>query len=346
MGRGLDLGFFTLRYYSLLFAGGFVLGYFIMKRIFAKEGIHQDKLDSLVTYVVVATVVGARLGHVFFYQWDYYSQHPVEIFKVWEGGLASHGAAIAIILAIIIYCRKVLKKPVLWMLDRLVITIALAGCLIRLGNYMNSEIYGEVANSELQTVFTNPVRERILANYGEYIQSIEFERSDDERVEADIIYPVYKVSMQVNSNLTEGQALNLLSNRVEPMLKAQDKEDQNLFIDASTMQFEAGNPSLATVEAIGVPRRPTQLYEAFGYLMIFFILFRVFQNRTLAEKQGLIFGLFLILIFGFRFFIEYLKENQVSAEEGGVLNIGQKLSIPLVLAGLFFVIRAKKPGNE
>lgn len=211
---------------------------------------------------------------------------------------------------------------------------------------MNSEIYGEVANSELQTVFTNPVRERILANFGDYIQAVDFTLTDDERVEQDIIYPVYEVSMKISTRLNQEQTQALLANRVEPMLRTQDKEDQNLFIDASTMQFEAGDPSLVRVEAIGLPRRPTQLYEAFGYLMIFFILFRVFQNRSLAEKQGLIFGLFLILLFGFRFFIEYLKENQVSGEEGSVLNIGQKLSIPLVLIGLFFVVRAKKPNNE
>ena len=103
MTKGLDLGIITLRYYSLLFALGFVLGYMLMKRIFKNEGVPQEKLDTLLTYVVIATVVGARLGHVFFYQWDYYSQHPSEILKVWEGGLASHGAAIAIIIAIIIY---------------------------------------------------------------------------------------------------------------------------------------------------------------------------------------------------------------------------------------------------
>src|SRR5690606_21524415 len=178
MGRGIDLGFFTIRFYSLLFALGFVLGYFLMKKMFEKAGVAQEKLDSLLTYVVIATVVGARLGHVFFYQWDYYSQHPGEILMVWEGGLASHGAAIAIIIAIIIYCKKVLKKSPLWMLDRVVITVALAGALIRIGNWTNSEIYGDIANSNMETVFTNPARERILMNFDNIFESVEFTALD------------------------------------------------------------------------------------------------------------------------------------------------------------------------
>ncbi len=132
----------TVRWYGLMFAIGFLLGYEIVSRMFKHEGAPEKWLPILLIYVVVATIVGSRLGHVFFYEWDYYSAHPMEIIKVWEGGLASHGGTIGIILAIILYSIFVTKRSPLWTFDRLVIPIALVGGLIRLGNLMNSEIYG------------------------------------------------------------------------------------------------------------------------------------------------------------------------------------------------------------
>ena len=132
----------TVRWYGLMFAIGFLLGYEIVSRMFKHEGAPEKWLPILLIFVVVATIVGSRLGHVFFYEWDYYSAHPMEIIKVWEGGLASHGGTIGIILAIILYSIFVTKRSPLWTFDRLVIPIALVGGLIRLGNLMNSEIYG------------------------------------------------------------------------------------------------------------------------------------------------------------------------------------------------------------
>lgn len=347
LGRGLDLGFFTLRYYSLLFASGFIMGYYIMRGMFKRAGVAQEKLDTLLTYVVVATVVGARLGHVFFYQWDYYRQHPVEIFKVWEGGLASHGAVIAIIIAIIIYSRKVLKKPTLWMLDRLVITIALAACMIRLGNFANSEIYGDMGNSSMQTVFTNPVREQIFRHYDKYIQSVDFKALEGAYITDSIIYPRYALELRFSDVIAQAdQAEEVVLGSLKPLLQRTSAENKNLLITGQQLQWVEGQPRTARIAAIGVPRAPTQLYEAFAYLMIFFLLMRVYQNPQWAARQGLLFGLFLILLFGFRFGIEFLKENQVAAEQGRNLNIGQILSIPLVLAGLFFVFRAKAPQND
>lgn len=348
MGRGLDLGFFTLRYYSLLFAGGFILGYLLMKRIFTKEGIPIEKLDTLLTYTVIATIVGARLGHVFFYQWDYYSQHPDEILKVWEGGLASHGAVVAIIIAIIIYSRKVLKRPTLWMLDRLVITIALAGALIRLGNWFNSEIYGAMENSTMETVFTNPVRERVMARYGA-IASVDFEEAGESVITDSLIYPVYDMQVQFDNTkpLNKMQVEELLRTDMKRYLSSFDKEEKNILIeDDATVRWDEDTQNRAHIQVLGIPRNPTQIYEAVGYFLIFLILYRVFLNANAAQRNGFIFGLFLILIFGFRFVIEYWKENQVSSEEGQVLNIGQYLSIPCVIAGLYFMITAKPSKNE
>ena len=132
----------TIRWYGLMFVIGFYLGYLIMARIFRHEGAPEKWLGSLLVYVVVATIVGARLGHVFFYAWDYYSQHPIEILYTWEGGLASHGGTIGIMIAIILFSIFVTKKSPFCNFDRLVIPIALVGALIRIGNLMNHEIYG------------------------------------------------------------------------------------------------------------------------------------------------------------------------------------------------------------
>ena len=134
--------FVTIRWYGAAFAVGFLIGYEIMSRIFKHEGAKEKWLGSLLIYVVVGTVIGARLGHVFFYDWAYYSQHPGDILKIWEGGLASHGGTIGIIIAILIFSKYVTKRSPLWTFDRLVIPIPFVGALIRLGNLMNHEIYG------------------------------------------------------------------------------------------------------------------------------------------------------------------------------------------------------------
>lgn len=135
-------GFVTVRWYGLMFAIGFLVGYEIVARMFKHEGAPEKWLGILLIYVVIATIVGARLGHVFFYEWDIYKADPIKILYIWEGGLASHGGTIAIILAVILYSVFVTKKSPLWTFDRLVIAIALVGGLIRLGNLFNSEIFG------------------------------------------------------------------------------------------------------------------------------------------------------------------------------------------------------------
>jgi phosphatidylglycerol:prolipoprotein diacylglycerol transferase len=147
-------GWSTPNLYGLLFVGGMIFGYYIIKRMFKSEGISEKYLDKLLLYVVPATIIGARLGHVFFYgpYWDGfnskgqfeegYFSHPLSILKVWEGGLASHGAAIMILVMLYVYSRKVVHRPMLWILDRIVAPIAIAGCFIRLGNLVNHEIIG------------------------------------------------------------------------------------------------------------------------------------------------------------------------------------------------------------
>ena len=137
-----SFGPLAIRWYGLAFAIGFTIGYSIVARMFKHEGALENWLGILLAYIVIATIIGARLGHVFFYEWDYYSQHPGDILKIWEGGLASHGGTIAIIISLFLFSWFVSHKPASWVFDKIVIPIALVGGLIRLGNLMNSEIYG------------------------------------------------------------------------------------------------------------------------------------------------------------------------------------------------------------
>jgi phosphatidylglycerol---prolipoprotein diacylglyceryl transferase len=138
----IDFGFWALRWYSLMFALGFILSHYVMLDIFKNEGHTQEELDKLTIYMVLATVIGARLGHCLFYEFDYYSQHPLDIVKVWEGGLASHGAGIGILTALFFFAKTTPNVTYIWILDRIAIVVALCGALIRLGNFFNSEIVG------------------------------------------------------------------------------------------------------------------------------------------------------------------------------------------------------------
>ncbi|MCG9792519.1 prolipoprotein diacylglyceryl transferase [Flavobacterium algicola] len=154
--EGIDLGFFIIRFYSLMFVIAFGLGWYIMKNIFEREGESIEKLDSLFVWTVLATLIGARLGHVLFYDWEYFRNHLAEIFLPFRfnpfeftgfQGLASHGAAISIIVAMYYFCKKVIKRPLLWMLDRIVIAVASGAVFVRLGNFFNSEIVGKATES-------------------------------------------------------------------------------------------------------------------------------------------------------------------------------------------------------
>ncbi|MGY5353995.1 prolipoprotein diacylglyceryl transferase [Wenyingzhuangia sp. IMCC45467] len=257
---GLDLGFFVIRYYSLMFVIAFAIGYQIMKKIFIHEKIELEKLDKLLMYVVFATILGARLGHVFFYDWAYFCQHPEEILLPFKfqptfkftgfAGLASHGAAIGIITSLWYFSKKVLQKPLLYILDRVSLTIASGGVFVRLGNLMNSEIIGHPTKS----------------NYGFIFKAL--------------------------------------------------GED--------------------------FPRHPTQLYESFGYLIVFLIIFYMFWRTKAKEKLGLIFGVFFTLLWSVRFVVEFFKEAQVDDRATWALNTGQLLSIPLILIGIYFIIKANK----
>lgn len=269
---GIDLGFFVVRWYSLMFVAAFILGLRLMKKIFIEDKISIEKLDSLFMYTFISMLVGMRLGDVFFYSWDYYQHHLLEIIlpfkeranssalfgliKGWEftgyTGFASHGAAVGIIAALYFYSKKIINKPFLFILDRMGIMVALAGFFIRMGNFFNSEIYGKPTGSSFGVIFKN-----------------------------------------------------------------------------------AGETA---------PRHPTQLYEAFSYLILFFVLWRLYWKTDAKLKSGYLFGIFFAVLWSLRFVIEFLKEAQVNGREDWIfnsLNTGQVLSIPLVLIGLFLIFKKK-----
>ncbi len=245
------IGPIHLRYYGLLFMAGFILGYWLFTKFFKREGLPLTLLDTLLYTLLACTIIGSRLGHVLFYQPEYYLANPIEIFKVWEGGLASHGGTIAIMIGMWWFVKKYGKKhniSYLWLLDRLAIAVCFAAMFIRLGNLMNSEIYG------------NP------------------------------------------TDLPWG------------------------FI------FELRGET--------VPKHPTQLYEALCYLATGIIMMLLYYFSLEKIKRGLLLGIFFIGIFGSRFLIEYVKEPQVSFEEGMILNMGQILSIPFIIMGITLIIRS------
>lgn len=252
-----------------MFVAAFLLGLRLMKKIYIEDKIPIEKLDTIFMYVFISMLIGMRLGDVFFYSWDYYQNHLLEIFLplkkingTWKftgyTGFASHGAAIAIPIAMYFYAKKHLQKPWLFILDRLAIMVALAGFFIRLGNFFNSEIYGKPTGTNFGVIFVG-----------------------------------------------DGQT---------------------------------------------IPRHPTQLYEAFSYLILFFAMYFLYWKTDKKKRTGFLFGLFMIVLWSLRFVIEFLKEPQVQQRGQewlfSPLNTGQVLSIPLVLIGVWLMLRKTKSSDN
>lgn len=243
-----SLGGLSIRWYGLFFASAFLAGITIMKAIYRNEGLKDEKIDDLLIYIMLGTVIGARLGHVLFYDPGYYFSHPLSILKIWEGGLASHGGSIGILLAVYLYCKKHEPQGPLWLLDRLSLPIAMAAGLIRLGNFFNSEIVGITSTAPWAIVF--------------------------ERVDLE-------------------------------------------------------------------PRHPVQLYESLSYFLIFMLLLFAYKKYRSRLNTGSIFGILLITIFGSRIFLESFKIRQAAYGHDNLLSVGQWLSIPFVLIGIFLLVRHK-----
>lgn len=252
----LSLGSLEIRWYSLLFISGFILGWFIFKWFFKREGISEKLLDPLLYTLLIGTIVGARLGHCLFYDPAYYLgswNGFLEIFMPWKGGLASHGGTLFLFFAMIWFARRYGRKndfDFLWLLDHLAIAVSFAAMFIRLGNLFNSEIYGHVTDLPWGFVF-------------------------ERRGEVE-------------------------------------------------------------------PKHPTQLYEALSYAILGLVLLFLYVRKTKWLYRGSYIGIFFIVLFGMRFLIEFVKENQVDFEAGMALNMGQLLSIPFILLGIAILIYSYK----
>lgn len=248
-------------WYGLCFVFGFIIGYILLIPMFkrhlnAQKSVANLLVDRMTWFVVTGTIVGARLGHVFFYEWPHYQNDYAEIFRVWKGGLASHGGAVGILIALFFYQRYIRKQfpqfSFLVLLDMLVVPTAFAGFCIRIGNFINQEILGTETTVPWAIIFGDPA-------------------------------------------------------------------------DRSAI----------------VPRHPVQLYEALAYLLSFGILFLLWKKYKTDRYVGLQSGLFFILIFGARFVLEFLKLPQSIMIDENLLQTGQILSIPFILAGILLCWHSK-----
>lgn len=342
-------GFERLRWYSLLFALGFIISQQFMVYFFKKEGQNELLVDKLTIYMVLATIIGARLGHVLFYEPEKYLSNPIEILKVWEGGLASHGAAIAILFALWLYSKRTPGQSYLWVVDRIVIVTAMTGALIRFGNLMNSEIGGKDTGTDDGFVYAWDAKD-IMKTMRVPIESIEAYRPTDRESELQNngIVPV-NFDIEINKG---GYSLTDLESTLRRDLKyvlTQFKSSQEYLAEPEESPLDLtisdnGEYYLATVKTFGRTKHPTQIYESISYFVIFLILLGLWNKYKSRLPDGLLLGLFLIAVFGMRFVWEYFKAVQVDFEENMALNMGQILSIPLVIIGIILVVRALSNG--
>ncbi|KYG82715.1 prolipoprotein diacylglyceryl transferase [Roseivirga echinicomitans] len=351
-------------WYSVLFALGFIIGYQIMVYIFKKEGKDPLNVDTLTVYMVLATIIGARLGHLLFYEPDRFFADPLMFFRTWEGGLASHGAVPLILLALFLYRnyfitaggfpplkfkkQKKVGQSYLWIVDRIVITIALAAVFIRMGNFVNSEIVGKPTDSDYGVVFGR-VAEMYFEDGINGVDRAEASKGlSTEKLAAGIVPVDIYVTFEGTSS-TEQQIRAKLEREFKPMLTRYPVNEHYQEPLGKPLNYELtpnGRQWAATIHTYGIVRHPAQLYEAATSLILFLILLGLWFRYKEKTPEGLLFGTFLIWQFGFRFFHEIFKENQVAFEEGMTYNMGQILSIPLVLIGCFVLIRSVVIGKE
>ena len=353
---------FALRWYGLLFALGFLISQQVLYYIYRQEGKPEKDVDTLTIYMVLATILGARLGHVIFYQPELFITDPLSILLPFElspfrftglQGLASHGGAFGILFALWLYSRK--KKPgqnYIQVLDRIVIVVALTGALIRLGNFFNSEIVGLPSNNPLSVVFINRVTEGIKDYKGEN-NPTEFIKVEKDRTLPEgsngrmpiNIYVIFK------KGISQSDAVSFVEGDVKHFLTYYNEfVDEPVMIPLNyKMDVDSNGNLAAKVSTFGIARHPAQLYESISCVILFIILFLMWRKDKAKIPSGRIFGVFMIVLWSLRFAYEFLKENQVSFEDELTLNMGQILSIPLVIVGVFILIwsfRNQKQNNS
>jgi len=336
-------------WYGVLFALGFFISQQILFRMFRAEGKPEKDVEILTVYMIIATVIGARLGHVFFYEPAKYLANPIDIIKIWEGGLASHGATIAILIALYMYSRKKADQSYFWVLDRLVIVVAITGALIRFGNFTNSEIIGTPSHSNYGVVFARSVETQLESDSRGVIENAEASKSNHEVSEGYV--PIKMTLTFAKKNYEEEKLKGYIENNLASLLvNYSDWHEPHIYFgENETLQYDLSkNKGVyeANLFLSGVSRHPGQLYESLGCIVIFILLFTLWYKKRDQLQEGTIFAIFLIILFGLRFIYEFFKENQAAFEEEIPLNMGQWLSLPLIAAGIIILISLQLKKNK
>ena len=355
-----SIGTFALRWYGLLFALGFLISQQLLYYIYRKEGKPEKDVETLTIYMVIATILGARLGHVIFYQPDMFLTDPLGILLPFQFsptfkftgflGLASHGGAFGILFALWLYSRK--KQPgqsYLQILDRIVILVALTGCLIRLGNFFNSEIIGKPTDSPLGVVFASPVKSAILRSDDKsLVETVGITSGSQFTDKTKGIVPL-EMYLFFKKGVSRDDANNYVRTDVKYILTRLSEfvyESSDVPINYDIVSEKDG-VWVTKIHTFGIVRHPAQLYESISCLLLFAFLFWYWHSHQANPPPGRIFGFFLIILWSLRFVYEYLKENQEAFEGDLPINMGQILSIPLILIGIYVLIQSyKKPSNK
>jgi phosphatidylglycerol:prolipoprotein diacylglycerol transferase len=360
--------FLKIRWYGLFFSIGFIIGPEIGRYIFKKEGRSVDELNRIVLYIMIGTMLGARLGHVLFYQPSMFLTNPIQVFLpiqfnpfkiIGYQGLASHGATIGIVLALYLVINyrfnisllpfkiKLFdnnKRPgsYLWITTPAVIVIALAGGCIRLGNFMNSEIFGKPTESKYGVMFVRNVTDTLKVNY-DFIKDVSFLKgvADESQAYQPITCQLRISKFSINR---ENSLKYFLDHDLINTLRHNENINKHIFLPEGTqvgkwytIKSDKDGNYLVKFNALGIARHPSQLYEAFSCFILFFILFFIWKYKRAVLGDGEIAGIFLIYIFGLRFLYEFAKETKALAPDMA-LNIAHLLSIPAVLMGVSFLI--------
>lgn len=349
-----ESSFFSLRWYSVLFAIGFVIGRFIVVRSYKLENGYDLTVDLQMVYMVIGILMGSRIGHILFYEPSLLNKNFFELFFFWQSGLASHGAAVGIILSMGFYSYYIHKEGFFFRLkdrlrrgynyyqvmDRMIIAVALGCSLIRIGNFINSEIIGKPTERNYGVIFTKPVENQIK-NQLPFVKEVTFTETGQFQKEG---RPILKTSIIFKNELY-----------MESRIRKSIKKSLGFILPVNThVGSHVINPLGSKVEhsfvrtpnsfelhleTVGIYRHPSQIYEAITYGFIWLLIYFIYNKHRKKLRPGSLFGLFLITIFPARFLLEFFKENQVAFENNLYLNMGQFLSIPLFLYGIYVFFR-------